>query len=123
MSEISAGNGRGKIRLVARENLDRRTSASKQFDAIAKNIATDLGGEDRLSTVQKHLVECFAGCAIAVSDINARLLSGGEVDLLELAQMTSTLVRVATRIGVKRIPREIGPSLSDLIDEEPADHG
>jgi hypothetical protein len=105
--EIAAANGRGKMRLLSRDNLDGRTHALKRFDAIAKGIAADLGGEDRLSTVQKHLLEAFAGAAIAVSDINARLLSGGEVDLLELSQMTSTLVRIASRIGIKRIPRDI----------------
>jgi hypothetical protein len=51
------GHGRGKTRL--RNNLDNRTKASKPFDAIAEGV--DLGGADRLSAVQRQLVEAFAG--------------------------------------------------------------
>jgi hypothetical protein len=66
---IASGNGQGKTRLLTRDNLDKRTKASKQFDAIAEGIAQDLGGEDRLSTVQRHLVEAFAGAAVHVHDL------------------------------------------------------
>jgi hypothetical protein len=49
---IVGGNGRGKVRLLTREDLDGRTKARRQFDAIAEGIAADLGGSDQLSTVQ-----------------------------------------------------------------------
>ena len=101
--------GRGKFRLLTRDNLDGRTKAAQKFDAIASGIAEDLGGEDRLSTVEKHLVEAFAGAAIAVGDLNARLLLGEEIDILEQSQAISTMVRVAQRIGVKRIARNVNP--------------
>jgi hypothetical protein len=97
-------NGRGKVRLLSRDALDGRTKARKQFDAIASGIAADLGGEDRLSTVQKHLVEAFAGCALTLNDINARALLGEPVDLLAYSQAVSTLVRIASRIGIARVP-------------------
>ena len=61
---IPAANGRGKIRLLSKHDLDGRTSAFKEFEAIARGIAADLGGEDQLSVVQKHLVEAFAGAAL-----------------------------------------------------------
>src|SRR5262245_60796207 len=50
-----------KPQLLTRDQLDKRSNAAKQFDAIADGIAQDLGGEDQLSTVQRHLVEAFAG--------------------------------------------------------------
>jgi hypothetical protein len=119
--EIASANGKGRMRLLARENLDGRTHAARRFDAIAKGIAQDLGGEGRLSAVQLHLAEAFAGAAIAAGNLNARLLMGEEIDLLEFSQVTSTMVRIATRLGVRRIPCDIGPSLGDLLgDEEPA---
>jgi hypothetical protein len=97
-------DGRGKVRLLSRDALDGRTKARKQFDAIASGIAADLGGEDRLSTVQKHLVEAFAGCALTLNDINARALLGEPVDLLAYSQLMS-LVRQERRIGaVRNIP-------------------
>ena len=62
MAMIPSGNGQGKTRLLTRNNLDKRTRARKQFDAIAEGIAEDLGGEDRLSTVQRHLGRGIRWC-------------------------------------------------------------
>src|SRR5262245_61985535 len=92
---ITAANGRGKVRLLTRQALDGRTKARKQFDAIARGVAADLGGQEQLSTVQKHLLEAFAGAAVHMHDLNARLLLGCEVDLTEHSQVISTLVRLA----------------------------
>jgi hypothetical protein len=104
---LSSGNGRGKIRLLTREELDGRTSACKQFDSIARGVCEDLGGERELSTVMKHLVEAFAGMAIQVNDCNARLLLGERVDIVEHSQACVTLVRIASRLGIKRVARDI----------------
>jgi hypothetical protein len=109
VTTITSGNGQGKVRLLTRDNLDGRTRASRQFDAIAEGIAQDLGGEDRLSTVQRHLVEAFAGAAIHVRDLNARLLLGQEIDIIAHSQAISTMVRIASRIGTQRVAREVMP--------------
>jgi hypothetical protein len=114
---IATGNGRGKVLLLTRTNLDGRTKARKQFDTIASGIARDLGGEETLSTIQKHLVEAFAGAAVAVHDLNARLLLGEKVDILEHSQAISVMVRIASRLGMKRVVRDITPKLSDILRE------
>jgi hypothetical protein len=113
---LAKGNGRGKVRLLTKENLDGRTKARKRFDATVDGIASDLGGEDHLTTVQKHLVEAFAGCAVVVHDINARLLLGQRIDIGEAAQAVSSLVRLASRIGVGRHLRDV-TDLTDHIAE------
>ena len=104
----------GKARLLTRDALDGRTKARRQFDAIANGIAQDLGGEAQLSTVQRHLVEAFAGCAVHMHDLNARLLLGEEVDILEHSQAISTLVRVASRIGLNRIPHDVSDDVDPI---------
>jgi len=111
----SNGRRRGKLRLLTRANLDRRTKAAQRFEAIARGIAVDLGGQDRLSTVQKHLVEAFAGAAVHLNDLNARLLLGEEIDLLAQTSAIDALVKIASRLGVHRLQREITPSLSDYL--------
>jgi hypothetical protein len=106
----------GKTRLLTRDQLDKRTSAAQQFDAIARAIAQDLGGEDHLSTVQKHLVEAFAGCAIHVGHINALLMLGKEINILEHSNAISTMVRVASRIGVNRVAKDVSvPRIDDYM--------
>lgn len=110
---IPTANGKGKIQLLTREHLDGRTRAHKQFDAIANAIARDIG-EDQLSTIQRHLVEAFAGVALHVHDLNARLLLGLNVDAFEHSQAISTLVRVASRLPIARVPKQIQSVESDL---------
>ena len=112
-----------KVRLLTRKSLDGRTRARKQFDAIANGIASDLGGEDRLSTVQRHLVEAFAGAAVHVHDLNARLLKGEPVDVLMHSQAISSMVRVAARIGIDRVARDISPNLQEYLEQQQNDGG
>ena len=117
-SILRAGNGKGKVRLLTRKHLDGRTKARRQFDAIVEGIVGDLGGVDQMSTVQKHLVEAFAGSALTVQDMNARMLLGASVDLLAHSASISTLVRLAARIGVGRVPRDVTPpTLADIANE------
>ena len=63
----------------------------------------------------KHLVEAFAGSALCVQHMNMRMLVGAPVDLNEHSSVTSTLVRVASRIGLKRVPRDVTPSVADYV--------
>ena len=94
---------------LTRNALDKRSNAIKQFDAIASGIANDLGGSDQLTTVQRHLVEAFAGTAICVHDLNARLLLGQKIDILEFSTAISTMVRIASRVGVNRVANDVTP--------------
>ena len=114
---LSNGNGVGKVRLLTREHLDGRTTAAKEFDSIADGITSDLGGASNLSTVQRLLVEAFAGAAVHVNHLNTLLLLGQKVDIVEHSQAISTMVRIASRIGLHRVARDLNPSLGDLLRE------
>ena len=108
-------NGDAKLRLLTRDQLDGRTSAAKQFDTVARQIAADLGGEDRLSAVEKHLIAAFAGVSVHLNDLHARMLLGEKVDIAEHAVAVSTMVRVASRVGIRRVrgtPPQRSPSTS-----------
>jgi hypothetical protein len=117
-ASIPAANGKGKVRLLTRRDLDGRTRARKQFDTIARGIAADLGGQKDLSTVQCLLIEAFAGCAVTLNEINTRALKGETIDLSAYAQTVSTLVRVATRLGTKRVPRDVTPTLGQVLRDD-----
>jgi hypothetical protein len=124
MTTKRSGRGHGvptKPTLLTREALDGRTRARKIFDRIATGIATDLGGEDQLSTVQRHLVEAFAGAAVHVEFLNTRLLLGEKVEILEHSQAISSMVRIASRIGVNRIPRNVTPTVAEYLEPERAE--
>jgi hypothetical protein len=117
-SPFRAGNGQGKVRLLTRRHLDGRTIAARQFDEIASAIAADMGGVSQLSTIQKHLVEAFSGAAVHVQSLNARMLLGEDVDLSKHAQAVTTLVRVASRLPIGRVARQI-PSMQEYLRSLP----
>jgi hypothetical protein len=96
-----------KVQLLTRSHLDGRSNACKEYDRIVSGIESDLGGKDRLSTVQAALVEAFAGAAVHVANLNTRLLIGESVDLAEHSAAIGAMVRVASRIGVSRVPRDV----------------
>jgi hypothetical protein len=87
--------------------LDGRSNAAKEFDRIVAGIESDLGGRDKLSTVAAALVEAFAGAAVLMNNLNVRLLIGERVDLAEHSAAIGAMVRVASRIGLERRPREV----------------
>jgi hypothetical protein len=98
---------------LTREHIDGRSRSRRQFDAIAHGIVSDLGGE--LTTVEAALVEAFAGAAVTVNDLNARLMLGEAIDLSDHAAAISSLVRIASRIGTRRRARDVTPSLSEYL--------
>jgi hypothetical protein len=74
-----------------------------------------MGGHDRLSTIELALVQAFAGAALHLQNLNARLMLGEPMDLSEHATAISSLVRIASRIGTGRRPRYVTPSLQQYL--------
>lgn len=110
-----------KARLLTREALDGRTRARKSFDALVVGITNDLGGPDAISTVEKALIEAFAGASVHVGDLNARLLLGHDIDLAEHSTVIGALVRVAARLGTRRRPKDVTPDLATYLASKQAD--
>ncbi len=111
--------------IVTREQLDMRTGAGKFFARMVAEIEHDLGGRDHLSTIQRSLIEGFVGAAITLHGLNVRLALGEAIDPGILSASISAMVRVASRLGLKRVPRDITPSVKDYVkhinEQEEAD--
>jgi hypothetical protein len=109
-----------KPQLLTRDQLDGRTSAAKVFDRLVTDIEGDLGGHDQLSTIERALVEAFAGAAVTLHHLNTKLALGEQIDLSEHASAVSAMVRVASRLGLARRAKDISPTLDEYLrgDEE-----
>jgi hypothetical protein len=89
--------------LPSRKALDLRLAANKQFNQIVTRITAELGGD--ISTVQRHLIEAFAGTAVIADAINVHTLLGQPIDddlieaLTASSTAASTLVSLSQRIG------------------------
>jgi hypothetical protein len=95
-----------------------RTNAAKAFDQLVAAIEVDLGGRDQLSTIERALIEAFAGACVTLHHLNTKLALGESIDPSQHAQAVSAMVRVATRLGLARRAKDIGPGLGDLLRED-----
>jgi hypothetical protein len=104
-----------KLQLLTREQLDGRTNAAKFLNQLVTEIEADLGGREQLSNIERQLIEAFAGSCVTMQHLNTMLALGKEVDLSQHAAAVGAMVRVASRLGIQRRMRNIGPSLGDIL--------
>jgi hypothetical protein len=107
--------GRIRPQLLTRAELDGRTTAAKVFDRLVADIEADLGGRDQLSTIERALVEAFAGAAVTLHHLNTKLALGEQIELSDHASAVSAMVRVATRLGVSRRAKDVSPTLAEYL--------
>ena len=53
--------------------------------------------------------------------MEARLVRGEQMSIQEYSLLVSTIVRIAQRIGINRVPRNITPDLHDYLAERAKD--
>ena len=122
-AEIRAGNGGGKIRLLSLHDLDRRTAAYRRTVDLIEQIETDAGGHDRLSTGERQIIQRIAlTCALA-EHLEARWLSGEEIDPVLYCTLANAQKRLLESVGLRRVPRDVTPSLTDYLRSRDAAPG
>jgi len=52
---------------------------------------------------------------VLAEQIEGRLARGEKIDIQEYSLVVSTMVRVAQRIGIDRVPRDVAPSLAEYL--------
>jgi hypothetical protein len=99
-------------------DIDGRSLIARRYRDICSAIATDQGGVDCLSQARLQLIRRFAACCVLAEEMESRLVRGAQIDITEYVQLTTTMVRVAQRIGLDRIQRDVNsPSLQDILRE------
>jgi hypothetical protein len=105
--------------LFTRDQLDGRTNAAKLLDRLVVDIEADLGGHAALSTIERALVESFAGAYVTLQHLNTQLALGQTIDLAQHAQAVSAMVRVASRLGLQRRSVDITPpSVAEYLEHK-----
>ncbi len=107
----------GRKRIIDREALDGRTSVARVYDQLVAAIHNDLGGRDQLTTIEIALIEGFVGASIVLGDLNARILTGAQIDAATVAmhaQAISAMVRTANKLGTSRRAKLV-PSLDEFL--------
>ena len=63
-----------------------------------------------------QLIRRFSAAACLAEQLEAKLANGAEISIAEHALLTSSMVRVAQRIGIDRLPKNIAPNLRDYLE-------
>jgi hypothetical protein len=114
------GNGHALLVGLDGRPLDGRSLTMRRYRELLGDIATDAGGADRLSAVKLALCRRFAEGCVLSEIIASRIIGGAPVDITEFAQLASTLVRLASRIGLGRHAKQI-PVLADYLQAKDAE--
>jgi hypothetical protein len=101
--------------------VDGRSTVARRYRDILAALTTDQGGADRMSEARAQLCRRFAAAAVLAEAMEARLAAGETIDLGEHALLSSTLVRLAQRIGIDRRARDITPTLRDYLSKKGAE--
>jgi hypothetical protein len=88
-------------------NVDGRGLIARRFRDVVAAVIADQGGLDLLSEARLQLIRRFAACCVLAEALEARLANGEEIDLAQHSTLTSTMVRVAQRIGIERTAKDI----------------
>jgi hypothetical protein len=71
---------------------------------------------DSCSETKIQLIRRFSAAAVLAESLEARLANGEQIDIAEHALLSSTLVRIAQRIGMNRRAKTIVPTLSEYLE-------
>ena len=87
------------------------TAWARRFRDLVAEIISDLGGADHLSEGQRQLARRAATISLECEKLEGRALSGEEIDLDGYGQLTDRLGRTFQRLGLRRVPRDVTPTL------------
>src|SRR5262249_24050054 len=82
----------------------------------SSDTSADMGGRSHCAEARLKRIRRFAAAAVLAEQMEARLANGHPIDITDHALLSSTLVRLAQRIGIDRRSRNTTPSLSEYLE-------
>ena len=94
---------------------DSESQIAQRYLAVLANMCSDAGGLDRCTEVRLQLIRRFSALAVHAELMDSKFIAGKDVDVLRYAVISSTLCRIASRIGMKRAVKQV-PYLSEYME-------
>jgi hypothetical protein len=95
--------------------VDGRTLTARRYHDLIASLTSDAGGDKKMSEARRQLIRRFAALSVMAENQEAQLVMGNPLDLAEHCQISSTLVRLATRLGINRASKVVTP-LRDYLE-------
>jgi hypothetical protein len=92
-------------------NVDGRSTIARRYRDISYAIVSDMGGADMCSESRLQLIRRFAAAAVIAEQMESRLARGEQISVERHCLLSSTLVRIAHRIGIERQARDVSPEM------------
>lgn len=96
-------------------NVDQRSSIARRYRDLMASTIADAGGLSECSQARLQLIRRLAALSVQLEALEAKLADGADIDIAEYTSLTSTLVRVVSRLGLNRVPKLVGPNLGDIL--------
>jgi hypothetical protein len=96
--------------------VDGRSAGARRYRDLVLEIVTDQGGVENCASARLQLIRRFAAASVLAERLEADIAEGAQVDIAEHAQLCSSLVRIAQRIGINRRLKNVTPHLRDYLE-------
>jgi hypothetical protein len=97
---------------------DGRQMQARRFRDLVRAFISDAGGFDNLSEVKLGLLRRLASATVLAEDLETRAINGEVVDITTFCQLASTVVRLSSRCGVERVPRDVTSTDMQVFEAE-----
>jgi hypothetical protein len=99
--------------------IDGRSATARRYHDIIAALCSDAGGDSEISEARRQLIRRFSALSVLAENLEAQMAMGEPIDLAEHSLLSSTLVRIANRIGLSRHARTV-PTLRDYLEARAA---
>ena len=96
-------------------DVDGNSSQARRFRDLVLALISDSGTLDMCSEIRLGLIRRLAAVTVKSEWLEAAMINGEEVDTATLCQLASTALRLSSRLGLERVARNVGPTLSDIL--------
>ena len=97
-------------------NVDQRSAQYQRYKVIIEQMVVDAGGGGGLTEARKQLIRRFAAGSVLAEQLEVRIAKGELVSVQDYSSLSSTLVRLATRVGLNRTSKNVTPSIASYIE-------
>jgi hypothetical protein len=91
------------------EGVDGRSQIARRYSEVAGRIARDLGGDDVLTELQRHLIRSVSGLVVLREKLDAKIVNGESINTAQYCRIANSTRRVAATLGLSRVPRDVTP--------------
>lgn len=112
---------KGSCRLLTMDMLDQRTKAVRDVKNMIEAMTADRGGSEHVTTAETEIIKHAAVMGAMIEAFEVEWLAGRGMDTKEYLPLVNAQRRLLETVGLKRVKKDVGPTLSEYIRMSPAE--